>query len=1028
MKNLKFLLVILCLIAFNPFVNGQASFMNHVATSIGYRWMPNSQSYFTAYGTTFTKLDATGTEIWTQTLNASMSIAVNGWVEAPNGDIIFCARREPGTTGSSGFFYVGRMDINGNLLWIKHYNTTMGWAIRDWTPNIINADGDNYYLGSWYSGDDYLVIKIDSNGNILWNNRYYIGGDDQFSMSPDSYGGFYLSGESSGISWDIMIARIAPDGTVKFAKHTPYNANYSSGQGHINCGVAATTDAFYYNVKHGTTNNTDEHIIIKMDTLGNFLWGRKHYLPSLPINNVWEGGGYSYVDANKDVYLQGGIVLNSFQDGYFIKFDENGNLLDARYTNNGAANTNTYFGIGAGPGNKYTFGQYTTETYWGVDDGTFSGCMLLDAFTPNLVTENPTITNTSLNVANTPMVVTPLNDPIVVGVSYQQDVICAAANYAIPNDTLTCDQLNCCPTCAPKICIPLEAINTVATGIIGMDFCMNYDDAYMTPTGVVTLGDVVLNGDPNAGYYINYALTPGELHVSIYYNGQASPNAEFVGMGEVACVEFTMSSNFVAGVTVPVKLCQVLESHLTSVEDMPYLDGSITLVNDDILDGKVVYWNRNNSPLSYDNANPTNYNITNASGSDGNCNLTGLSTVQPDVNGNFQHNINNGTHLQFSRDIACGTNIMSTINGMDCYWAGLITTQNPSFVPSAFQITAANVNLDNFVTAGDITQMQKRIVLANGYDCNYVQSGGQTLDWVFTDSMTVFNDPTWQVSPNYPAGGAGYSFNNLPNLVPCLKIKTDSNGVYCTTVPYMKYHGILLGDVNGTWDPNPPVASALKTASTDKIIFDLTQATKNEDCSFNIPIFYQSNSNLMALDFDMDFDQNKVSNLSISNMLSSVMSITSNTYANDRFLFSSYSTVTGGTSTNNYVYLLKVKPISGTILNASDLGSIVGYLNGENVSVDIIGTSADCEKLATGVTEVSASNVAVFPNPMQNELVVEYPADARIQNIELYDIQGRKLINAKANATGQTILNTKELSNGVYLLQIDGKVMHKVVK
>lgn len=67
------------------------------------------------------------------------------------------------------------------------------------------------------------------------------------------------------------------------------------------------------------------------------------------------------------------------------------------------------------------------------------------------------------------------------------------------------------------------------------------------------------------------------------------------------------------------------------------------------------------------------------------------------------------------------------------------------------------------------------------------------------------------------------------------------------------------------------------------------------------------------------------------------------------------------------------------------------------------------------------AGVKVYPNPTRNQLIIESP-DARLQNLELTDLRGQKLLTQTINNASQTKMELDHLAPGVYFLQLsDGK-------
>ncbi|MAB39096.1 MAG: hypothetical protein CL528_03480 [Aequorivita sp.] len=118
-----------------------------------------------------------------------------------------------GTGGIFSDYVVSKLNMNGNSVWEKIY----GGDGEDYLTNLILTDDGGYMVigqsNSDASGDktedsqgyqDYWVLKLDSAGNIVWQNT--IGGDSgdiPLTVIESSDGGYFISGSSlSNISGD----------------------------------------------------------------------------------------------------------------------------------------------------------------------------------------------------------------------------------------------------------------------------------------------------------------------------------------------------------------------------------------------------------------------------------------------------------------------------------------------------------------------------------------------------------------------------------------------------------------------------------------------------------------------------------------------------------------------------------------------------------------------------------------------------------------------------------------------------------
>ena len=136
----------------------------------------------------FSKLDANGNVLWSKTYDDDVTLF--DFITAPNGDFVLY--------GEYGFdpnirLYAARVDAGGNVIWAKTYHHSGRTRRPD---KVINSTGDTYILSSAWSCcagsqlDDMVLIRIDGNGNIIWQKHYNSGLDEQHTdIIPADNGG-----------------------------------------------------------------------------------------------------------------------------------------------------------------------------------------------------------------------------------------------------------------------------------------------------------------------------------------------------------------------------------------------------------------------------------------------------------------------------------------------------------------------------------------------------------------------------------------------------------------------------------------------------------------------------------------------------------------------------------------------------------------------------------------------------------------------------------------------------------------------
>ncbi|MEO6166918.1 MAG: T9SS type A sorting domain-containing protein [Chitinophagales bacterium] len=155
------------------------------------------------------KLDADGNLMWQKSLGGSEEDEAYSVQQTVDGGYIIAGESES-TDGDvagnhgEGDYWIVKLDANGNLLWQKSY----GGSSVDYPRMIKRTTDDGFIIAGWTSsvdgdvtdnnGDtDFWVIKLDAAGNLIW--QKCLGGSDYdfaYSVQQTIDGGFIAAGYS----------------------------------------------------------------------------------------------------------------------------------------------------------------------------------------------------------------------------------------------------------------------------------------------------------------------------------------------------------------------------------------------------------------------------------------------------------------------------------------------------------------------------------------------------------------------------------------------------------------------------------------------------------------------------------------------------------------------------------------------------------------------------------------------------------------------------------------------------------------
>lgn len=245
-------------------------------------------------------------------------------------------------------YWIVKLDASGNVQW----QNTIGGSGYD-KIMTINLTSDNGYIcggqsSSDISGDknenclglnDYWIVKLDSSGNIQWQNTIGGNDDDWFgSIEQTSDGGFICGGyslsDSSGDKtsnsygyFDMWILKLDVSGNIEW-QQTIGGVNYD-----YLTSISQLANGNYIsagNTRFPTYGSTD-YWVVMIDSLGSVLWQNHYggddfdYLTAIQStnDNGFILGGYSLSDSSGNKTENS---LGSF-DFWIIKIDDSGNIL-----------------------------------------------------------------------------------------------------------------------------------------------------------------------------------------------------------------------------------------------------------------------------------------------------------------------------------------------------------------------------------------------------------------------------------------------------------------------------------------------------------------------------------------------------------------------------------------------------------------------------------------------------------------------------------------------------------------------------
>lgn len=269
------------------------------------------------------KVNFSGQAMWGKEIGTGGGELGYGILPASDGGYIILGRT---SVSPQSDFIVIKLNPNGSVSWAKTY----GGSSYEYEPRLIKTSDGGYLLtgetwsfGSWKS--NFLVIKLDQNGNVVWSRvigiSYY---DDVPTWVEETQdGGFIIVGRSKiyvqpYMHWDPVAIKLNSSGGVVWAKR--YEIKVIDQSYDVARCCKQTSDGGYViagSYEVGVYNSRS--FLLKIDANGNLIWGRRYNT----INN-----GANCVDITPDGgYVIGGGLITDYTDAYILKTNSQGLIL-----------------------------------------------------------------------------------------------------------------------------------------------------------------------------------------------------------------------------------------------------------------------------------------------------------------------------------------------------------------------------------------------------------------------------------------------------------------------------------------------------------------------------------------------------------------------------------------------------------------------------------------------------------------------------------------------------------------------------
>ncbi len=272
------------------------------------------------------KLDSDGNIKWQKVLGGSNDDEANSVQQTTDGGYIVAGYTE--SDDGDYDFWVVTLDNSGNIAWQK----ALGGS--DWdVAHSIQQTTDGGYIVAGYTnsndGDvsgnhgnsDFWVVKLDSNGNIVWQKA--LGGssyDEAYSIQQTTDGGYIVAGytesndgdvSGSGYhgGYDFWVVKLDSNGNKQWQKalggsgnDEAYSIQQTTDGGYIVAGYTWSNDGDVSG-NHGN----DDFWVVKLDRNGNIVWQKA-------LGGSFSDGAYSIQQTADGGYIVAGYTWSNDGD------------------------------------------------------------------------------------------------------------------------------------------------------------------------------------------------------------------------------------------------------------------------------------------------------------------------------------------------------------------------------------------------------------------------------------------------------------------------------------------------------------------------------------------------------------------------------------------------------------------------------------------------------------------------------------------------------------------------------------------
>jgi hypothetical protein len=210
------------------------------------------------------KYDSAGTIVWQRAIDVLLTADIGYTVAVDSSNNVYFA----GATNTAGFIVKYNPAGTGSVLW----QASLGTSSRVYG---ITTDSSNNVFATVYNNAVISLVKLDSDGNLLWQRQLDTSGVSEtgYSVITDSSSNCYVTGTANGLSATssyMFIVKYDSAGGIQWQKKLDTTSVQDTAKS-----IAIDSFENLYIVGNTGTYASSYMFLYKYDPSGNCLWQRK---------------------------------------------------------------------------------------------------------------------------------------------------------------------------------------------------------------------------------------------------------------------------------------------------------------------------------------------------------------------------------------------------------------------------------------------------------------------------------------------------------------------------------------------------------------------------------------------------------------------------------------------------------------------------------------------------------------------------------------------------------------------------------